>query len=93
MGRAMMIKAKIGSLKVNVKSNAKSWVISVVCLMTLCGCDPNSKATYGDTGLPKNCRAIVQANIDSYRAKEFTADEVMSSLERNCGENGYSWDQ
>lgn len=62
------------------------------------GCCPpghnNSKPLYGDeTGLPKNCRAIVQANIDSYRSREYTADEVMASLERNCGVNGYSWDQ
>ncbi len=63
-----------------------------IALLNLVGCDPNSKATYGEeSGLPKNCRAIVQANIDSYRAKEFTADEVMASLERNCGKYGHSW--
>lgn len=53
--------------------------------------DPNDKPKYGDTGLPKNCRAIVQANIDGYRSKQYTADEVMNSLERNCGADGYSW--
>lgn len=47
-------------------------------------------AAESETGLPKNCRAIVQANVDSYRAKEYTADEVMNSLERNCGANGHS---
>jgi hypothetical protein len=57
-------------------------------------CDPNSKPTFGaETGLPKNCRAIVQANIDAYRAKQYTADEIMASLERNCGANGHSWGQ
>lgn len=56
------------------------------------GCDPNSKPIYGEeSGLPKNCRAIVQANIDWYRSGMYTADEVMSSLERNCGANGHSW--
>ena len=56
--------------------------------------DPNSKPEYGkETGLPKNCRAIVQAKIDGYRSKQFTADEVISSLERNCGAHGYSWGQ
>ena len=54
-------------------------------------CDPNSKATYGDTGLPKNCRAIIQANINGYKSNEFTAEEAIDSIERNCGENGYSW--
>jgi hypothetical protein len=56
------------------------------------GCDPNSEPTYGEsTGPPKNCRAIVQQNIDAYRAKQYSADEIMNSLERNCGEKGYSW--
>lgn len=63
-------------------------------IVMLSGCDPNSKPTYGEeTGLPKNCRAIVQQNIDAYRAKQYTADEVMASLERNCGANGQSWGQ
>jgi len=65
-----------------------------VATLSLAGCDPNSKPTFGEeTGLPKNCRAIVQANIDSYHSKEYTADEVMNSLERNCGANGHSWGQ
>jgi hypothetical protein len=63
----------------------------ILSLLVLSGCDPNSKPTYGETGLPKNCRAIVQQNIDAYRAKQYTADEIMNSLERNCGANGYSW--
>ncbi|MDR7192712.1 hypothetical protein [Luteimonas terrae] len=54
--------------------------------------DPNAEPKYNpSTGLPKNCRAIVQANIDGYRSGEFTADGVMGSLERNCGANGYAW--
>jgi hypothetical protein len=62
--------------------------------MFLSGCDdPNAKPIYGEeTGLPKNCRAIVQANIDGYRSKQYTADEAMGSLERNCGANGMSWE-
>lgn len=57
-----------------------------------CVGDPNAEAKYGETtGLPANCRAIVQANIDGYRSGEFSADEAMSSLERNCGAYGYSW--
>lgn len=68
--------------------------ISFACLL-LAGCvsgDPNSEPRYGEkTGLPKNCRAIVQANIDGWRSGEHTAEAAMSSLERNCGANGYSW--
>jgi hypothetical protein len=69
-------------------------VFAAIVVIGVAGCDPNSKPTYGEeTGLPKNCRAIVQQNIDAYRAKEYTADEIMASLERNCGANGHSWGQ
>lgn len=71
------------------------WIALAGLIALTSGCnylDPNSKPEYGkESGLPKNCRAIVQANIDGYRSHQFTADEVMSSLERNCGANGYSW--
>ena len=64
-----------------------------LCVLMLSGCEkPNSKPTYGDTGLPKNCRAIVQNAIDEWRKGNYTTEETMSSLERNCGANGYSWD-
>lgn len=53
--------------------------------------DINFEATYGPTGMPKNCRAIVQANIDAFRAQQYSADEIMKSLERNCGRHGHSW--
>ena len=60
--------------------------------VVLCGCDPNSKPTYGEsTGLPSNCRAYVQVAVDSYRNKQYTADETMAGLERNCGANGHLW--
>lgn len=71
-------------------------VLAGLLALPLTGCDyldPNAKPTYGDTGLPKNCRAIIQANVDSWRAGEFTADETMASIERNCGAQGYSWGQ
>jgi hypothetical protein len=45
------------------------FILGSVVLLT--AYDPNAKATYGEeTGLPKNCRAIVQQNIDAYRAKQ-----------------------
>ncbi len=69
-------------------------VFTICGAITLAACDPNSKPTFGEeTGMPKNCRAIVQQNIDAYRAKQFTADEIMASLERNCGTYGSSWGQ
>lgn len=66
-------------------------VLGLCC--TLLGCaKPNSKPTYGETGLPKNCRAIIQNAIDEWRAGNYGAEETMNSLERNCGANGYSWE-
>ncbi|MCR5865217.1 hypothetical protein [Aquincola sp. J276] len=62
---------------------AAGWLLS--------GGDPNDRPRLGDTGLPKNCRAIVQANVDAYRAKTYPPDAIMASLERNCGAGGYSW--
>ena len=69
--------------------------ICVAFAVLLAGCvrgDPNAAPEYGQTsGLPKNCRAIVQANVDGYRSGAYTAEEAMNSLERNCGASGYSW--
>lgn len=61
-------------------------------LLGISGCDSNEKATYGSqTGLPSNCRAYVQFAIDSYRSKQYTADETFAGLERNCGQQGHLW--
>lgn len=61
--------------------------------LSILGCsNPNSKPTYGETGLPKNCRAIVQNAIDEWRKGKYSTEDTMDSLERNCGENGYSWE-
>ncbi|WP_425479771.1 hypothetical protein, partial [Xanthomonas dyei] len=46
---------------------------------------PDRYSGRGDVG------AIIQTNIDAYHAKQCAADEIMDSLERNCGANGYSW--
>ena len=60
--------------------------------LAITGCDPNSKAEFGsETGLPSSCRAYVQVTIDSYRAKQYTAEESFAGLERNCGQNGNLW--
>lgn len=67
---------------------------SCLMLLALLGCtDPNARPVYGDTGLPKNCRAIIKENIEGWRYKNFTADEALESIDRNCGEHGYSWGQ
>lgn len=61
-------------------------------LLGVTGCDSNEKATYGtETGLPSNCRAYIQFAIDSYRSKQYTANETFAALERNCGQQGHLW--
>ena len=78
-------------------------LILISIAVILMGCEkPNAKPTYGDTGLPKNCRAIIQANIDEYKRIRKThedyeiqmldIDDVFNSIERNCGAYGYSWE-
>lgn len=66
-------------------------------LLALAGCgggDPNAAPVYGkDGGHPVNCRAYVQAVIDGYRSRQYTADESMAGLERNCGITGNAWGQ
>jgi hypothetical protein len=64
----------------------------LVAISCLAGCDTNDKPLYGkETGLPSNCRAYVQVAVDSYRQKQYTAEEVMAGLERNCGAAGALW--
>ena len=55
--------------------------------------DPNEKMIFGDTGFPKNCRAIIYKNYEGYYLEEYTAEEALDSIYRNCGDNGYSWGQ
>ena len=55
--------------------------------------NPNIELKYGSTGLPKNCRAIIKANIDSYKEGEYSAEDALDSIDRNCGEFGYSWEE
>jgi hypothetical protein len=73
-------------------------LLLIVLLTFTVGCgapqhQDNSTLLYGTTGLPKNCRAIIKFNIDGYREDRYTAAEVVASIDRNCGEFGYSWTQ
>lgn len=68
----------------------KYLVVCVLLVLASCG-DPNSKLEYGETGLPKNCRAIIKENIEAWRNNQYSAEEVLTSIDRNCGEYGYSW--
>lgn len=52
----------------------------------------NGRVVYGENG-PKNCRALIKDSIEGYLRKDYTADDTLFSLDRNCGEFGYSWDE
>lgn len=52
----------------------------------------NVKPTYGKSGLPSNCRAYIQYAINSYRQGEYSVDDTMTAMERNCGINGWLWE-
>lgn len=70
-----------------------SSAVALIALL-LTGCvleDDNAKPEYGPTGLAANCRAYVQEAVDGYRSKQYTADEAMNGIERNCGAAGQSW--
>jgi hypothetical protein len=71
----------------------KGAAIGMLLLPLLVGCieDDNAKPVYGNTGLPVNCRAYVQWVIDSYRTKQYSAEESFTGLERNCGIHGHTW--
>lgn len=53
--------------------------------------DHNAKPTYGKSGLPSNCRAYIQYAINGYRQGQYSADDTMAAMERNCGINGWLW--
>lgn len=73
------------------KNTVIGLLLAVIVYLLLYRDDPNSKPVYGDTGLPRNCRAYVQTVINDYRAHKYGADESFNGLERNCGLYGYSW--
>lgn len=64
-----------------------------VILIAGCGADENAKLEYGETGLPKNCRAIIAVNIAAWRNGTYRENEVLESIDRNCGAYGISWRQ
>lgn len=54
--------------------------------------DPNARLAYGSkTGLPSNCRALIAAAISGYLNKQYSAEESLTSINRNCGEFGSLW--
>jgi len=53
----------------------------------------NQELRYGDTGLPKNCRALITANIKGFYDEIYSADEAINSIDRNCGRYGHIWNE
>ena len=53
----------------------------------------NQTSKYGDSGLPKNCRALISENLKGYAQDYYAAEEALYSIDRNCGPNGYIWNE
>jgi hypothetical protein len=82
------------SLTMAYRLSVKLLPAAVFASAILSGCggrDPNDRPIYGKSGLPVNCRAYVQTAINGYRSNQYTADEAMNGLERNCGIVGHAW--
>lgn len=78
----------------------KNIIIFALLALTACNDNSTNEPKLSKEGLPKNCRTIVQFNIDTYKWRKYegdaqqrmaNTDAVMDSLERNCGLNGKSW--
>lgn len=64
----------------------------IFLLLVVVSCDNNSSLKYGsETGAPKNCRAIIKENVDAWRGHKYSIEDIMESIDRNCGEFGISW--
>jgi len=53
----------------------------------------NQSLKYGDTGFPKNCRALISDNLSGFALGKYTAEEALYSIDRNCGPGGYIWNE
>lgn len=53
----------------------------------------NQEAKYGDSGSPKNCRALISDNLKGVFYNVYTASEALNSIERNCGPSGLIWSE
>lgn len=53
----------------------------------------NQKAVYGETGYPKNCRALISESIKGFRLGKYSAEDAMISIDRNCGSSGLIWNE
>lgn len=52
----------------------------------------NQKPRYGkESGLPVNCRALIQDNLSGFSQGRYSAEEALFSIDRNCGPNGLIW--
>lgn len=56
--------------------------------------DPNDDLEYESSGAPANCRALIYENYKRYVLEEtydLSAEEALTSINRNCGQRGHLW--
>jgi hypothetical protein len=76
----------------NLKEGIIGLVIGLIIGLILSGQqNTNKQLEYSDEGYPKNCRAIIKENIDGYRNGMYSTNEIINSINRNCGEFGQAW--
>ena len=68
-------------------------LLCMVLILAGCNNNNNNAPIYGSSGAPSNCRAIITENIRGWRSGQYSAEDALHSIDRNCGEHGYSWDK
>ncbi len=53
--------------------------------------DSNARLKYSSMWAPTNCRALITENIKWYNKWDFSAEEALNSINRNCWEYGSEW--
>lgn len=51
----------------------------------------NQRLNYGSYGFPKNCRALIAENLWGIDNGQYTSEEALNSIRRNCGPDGLTW--
>ncbi|WP_218688990.1 kynureninase [Psychrobacter sp. BF1] len=66
-------------------------ILIAILFISACSGDHNSKPELGSSGHPSNCRAYIQLSVDEWRADNYTTEDTMNAIERNCGTYGSLW--
>ena len=84
-------------IKLETRGTMRKYLILAFAASAISGCklgNPNDKPVYAPgSGLPVNCRALITEAVNGWRSGRYTAQDSLESIDRNCGANGYSWNE